>query len=67
MPDRQRGRYNLRSLVREARDGHAHPGGADEAGDEDEEVRLVPARHVLPDLLRNRDEEHARDRVADKC
>lgn len=57
---------HVRSLIREARDRHAHAGGADEAGDEDEEVRAVAAGHVLADLLGDRDEEHARDRVADK-
>ena len=56
----------IRSLVGEPGNGHAHTGRADEAGDEDEEVRAVAARHVLPDLLYYGHEEHTRDRVANE-
>ena len=56
----------IRSLVGEPGNGHAHTGRADEAGDEDEEVRAVAARHVLPDLLYYGHEEHTCDRMADE-
>ena len=55
----------VRSLVREPRDGHSHPRRADQAGDENEQVCMV-SRQALADLLGNRHQEDARDRVADE-
>ena len=55
----------LRRLIWEARDGHTHARRADQAGDEDEEVLMVPGQ-VRPHLLRDGDEQDTRDRVADE-
>ena len=59
-------KLNLRRLIWEARDGHTHARRADQASDEDEQVRAVAAWHALPDLLRDRHQEHARDGMTDE-
>ena len=56
----------VRSLIREARDGHSHTGRANQCGQEYHQVHWR-AGHPRGDLLGDWNKENASDGVADEC
>ena len=57
--------WNIRGLVRESRNRHAHPRRTDQGGDKNKEV-LMTSRKIWTYFFGNGDEENAGYRVTDK-